>query len=142
MATPFSNIFDNFLMKVSDYDFLEMTDEELEEDFKKYLKSACVKFRQCEKALLDNFDAKSELFTVDLNYYEVEILATLMMIEYLNPKIVASEHMKQIIGSREFRFYSQSKQLQELSNLRSVYRLEATQLIAEYTFSRGLDNMR
>jgi hypothetical protein len=141
LPTPFDEIYDNFLMKVSDYAFLEMTENELEIDFQKYLKSSCVKFRQCDKNLLQNFDDENQRFSVDLDYYEIEILATLMIIEYITPKIVSSENLKQIIGNREFKFYSQASQLQELIRLRSVYRLEATQLISEYTYARGLDTL-
>lgn len=142
MATPFNDVFDNFLMKVHDYSFLDLTENELEDDFTKYLRSACVKFRQCDKDLLQAFNVEAEQFSVDLNYYEIEILATLMIIEYLTPKIVSSENLKQIIGNREFKFYSQANQLQELTRLRSVFRLEATQLISEYTYARGLDNLQ
>jgi hypothetical protein len=141
MATSFDAIYDKFLMKISDFSFLKMTEEELEDDFLKYLRSACVNFRQCEKNLFNNFNETELQFNVDLDPYELEILSLLMVIEYLTPHIVATENLKQIIGNREFQFYSQANLLSELSKLRKMLRLEATQLISEYTYARGLDGL-
>jgi hypothetical protein len=141
MATSFDAIYDNFLMKISDFSFLQMTENELEDDFFKYLKSACVNFRQCEKDLFNNLNATDLQFNVDLDQYEIEILSVLMVIEYLTPHIVSSENLKQLIGNREFKFYSQANLLSELTKLRKMFRLEATQLISEYTYARGLERL-
>jgi hypothetical protein len=141
MATSFEDIYMNFLMKITDYNYLELSEEEVEDDLYKYLKSASVNFRQCQHDLLENMDVNAKTFTVDLNYYEIEILSILMVIEYLTPHIVATENLKQLIGNREFKFYSQANLLSELTKLRRMLRLEATQLISEYTYARGLDGM-
>lgn len=138
MATSFDAIYDTFLMKISDYTFLDYTDEELEFDFLKYLRSACVNFRQCEKDLFRNFNDTLKQFDVDLDPYEIEILTILMLIEYLTPHIVATENLKQLIGNREF---SKANFLNELTKLRKMFRLEATQLISEYTYARGLERL-
>lgn len=141
MATLFEEVYNIFLMKVTDYSFLKTTEMELEDDFQKYLRSACVNFRQCETDLFRNFNTVDKQFDVDLNQYEIEILATLMVIEYLTPHIVSTENLKQLIGNREFKFYSQANLLSELQKLRKMFRLEATQLIGEYTYARGLDRL-
>lgn len=142
MATSFDNVFNNFLMKISDYSFLQMTDEELEQDFMKYLRSACVNFRQCNKDLMTSFDLENKRFNIDLDWYEIEILSVLMLLEYLTPHIVATENLKQLIGNKDFKFYSQAHLLAELSRLRKMFRLEATQLISEYTYAQGLDRLQ
>ena len=138
MATSFDVIYDSFLMKISDYTFLDYTDDELEDDFLKYLRSACVNFRQCEKDLFRNWNDTDKQFNVDLDFYEVEILTILMVIEYLTPHIVATENLKQLIGNREF---SKANFLNELTKVRKMFRLEATQLISEYTYARGLERL-
>lgn len=141
MATLFETVYDVFLMKVNDYSYLNLTEAELEDDFIKYLRSACVNFRQSEADLFRNFNEAENQFDIDLDQYEIEILATLMLIEYLTPHIVSSENLKQLIGNREFKFYSQANLLSELQKLRRMFRLEATQLISEYTYARGLDRL-
>lgn len=141
MATLFDDIYNVFLMKISDYSFLNSTEVELEEDFLKYLRSACVNFRQSEVDLFQVFNLDLMQFDVDLSQYEIEILATLMIIEYLTPHIVSSENLRQMIGNREFKFHSQANLLSELQKLRKMFRLEATQLISEYTYARGLERL-
>lgn len=139
MATTFDDIYDNFLMKISDYTFLDFTEEELKDDFFKYLRSACVNFRQSENDLFRSLNTVDKQFDIDLDYYEVEILTILMVIEYLTPHIVATENLKQLIGNREF---SKANFLNELVKLRKMFRLEATQMISEYTYARGLDRLQ
>jgi hypothetical protein len=141
MATLFDDIYNSFLMKVSDYSYLELTEAELEDNFVKFLRSACVNFRQSESDLFINFNEEAKQFDIDLDNYEIEILATLMVIEYLTPHIVSTENLRQLIGNREFKFYSQANLLSELQKLRRMFRLEATQLISEYTYARGLDRL-
>jgi hypothetical protein len=76
-----------------------------------------------------------------LSEEEIEIIATLMVVEYLTPKIVSTENLRQMLSDREYGIYSQARQLHEMMALKKQLRLEATQLISDYTYSDGLGGL-
>lgn len=135
--TKVEEIFDNFLSKISDYSLLmgNLTDEEIYEDLSGYLKTARTKFYKCENSLKivdDGFGGES--FTVELHPFEIEILTSLMLVEYLKPQVLSSEVMKQSLSDKDFKIHSQASQLRELSLLYRVLRAEAGRMITEYTY--------
>jgi hypothetical protein len=136
MATPFSEVYEVFLQKIRDYDYLNMTDVEAEDIFEGYLKSAIVKFRRCKKDLTD-LDLGLKQFNETLEFDDVEILASLLVVEYLQPKIVTQETIKLAMGDRDFRFSSQANHLQQLLALRKVMQSDVNRLIGDYTYYHG-----
>lgn len=139
MATPFEEIYDFFLSKVTDYSFASFTNTELEEEFEKYLRSACTKFFSANERLERDFTFKE--FTNDLTDLEKEIIASLMVIEYLNPKIIATENMKQFLASKEYKIYSQANHLSKMIELRNGYRSEVQHLMSSYSYQGGIGGL-
>lgn len=140
MPTPYDDIYDFFLAKVSDYSFVQLTEYEIRDELEKYLRSAIVKFQQ-SNTNLQNRDDTIKQFNATLTDFEKEILATLMVVEYLSPKIIATENMKQFLQDKEYKLYSQANHLQKMMELKKEMRLEATQLIGEYTYLDGLGGL-
>lgn len=136
MPTPYSDIFDKFLSKVSDYSFLNLELTELEDILTKYLKSAIVKFKQCNQNLSDKDDV-NKTFNIDLTEEEQEILATLLIVEWLNPFINSTEVMKQFLSSKDYTYYSQANHLKELRILRDDSKSESQQLMISYSYTTG-----
>lgn len=134
MATLYSSIYDVALSKITDYTFLNLTQVEIEDILEKYLKSAIVKFKFCKKDLT-NRDEINKQFNETLTDEEIEILATLLTIEWLNPQILSLEKLKQNFSSREFSLFSSANTLRELLNLRNELKKEANDLIAFYYYT-------
>jgi hypothetical protein len=132
MSTPFSDIYDIFLGKITDYDFLAVDDLTLEETLQRYLLSASVKFVRCSTPLLR--DTTVKLFTNNLTYLEQEILASLMVVEWLSPKLNTSQLLKQTMTDKDFKIYSQANHLDELIKLRQYMQDEVDGLINVYTY--------
>lgn len=143
MATPYTEVYDFFLGKVTDYNFIDTdiytSEAELHEELWVYLRSAILRFPQSK---VDLSDRSTSQFNRDLNDFEKEILATLMVINYLTPKIVSTQNMDMHMSDREFKMYSQAKQLTEMMKLKSEMQLEASQLISTYTYKDGLLDLR
>ncbi|HXW03437.1 MAG TPA: hypothetical protein VD651_04160 [Nitrosarchaeum sp.] len=140
MATPFEDIYDSFLAKVTDYSFVSFTEIELEEEFEKYLRFACTKFSSAGNRLLKNHNTKE--FNFDLTDLEIEIISLLMIVEYLNPKIVATENMKQYLATKDYKIYSQANHLSKMIELKNNYRIEANQLMSQYSYRDGIGGLR
>jgi hypothetical protein len=134
MPTPYSTIYEIFLSKLTDYTFINLTDAELENIFIKYLKSSIVQFKQCKTDLTDR-NEESKQFNQTLADEEIEILANQMIVEYLNPQIVNLELIRQSLGSKDFKLYSQSAHLEQLIKLRQEKQDDVNKLIISYTYN-------
>jgi len=136
--THISEIYDNFLSKISDYSLLDesLTATEIDEELFSYFKSARNKFHKCKtdlKTVVDDFTGEHS-FTVELHPYEIEILTTLMLVEYISPNLISSETIRQTLSDKDFRIYSQANQLRELRLLKKDLKSEANKMITKYTF--------
>lgn len=140
MATSFTNVYAIFLGKVRDYSFLKLTQEEAEEDFQQWLISSTTRFKRC-KSDLKNHDKEVKQFNNTLSDDEIEILAVLMVTEYLSSILVTSELLKPVMTDADFKIYSQANHIKEISNLRKDLRREASQLMTDYSYYKGLGDL-
>jgi hypothetical protein len=141
MATPYIIVFGKFLGKITDFSFANLTDEELDQVMIGYLMSAIPKFKDCVQSLSDR-DNTIMQFTADLTDEELEILGTLMVVEWLTPQINSTSLVNQAIGEKDFRMTSQANHLDSLVSLKSSMMVEADDLIMRYTFVRDdIDEM-
>lgn len=141
MATSYDVVDNAFLNKITDDYFLNLTETELQNILDKYRNSANVKFKKCSK--LSNKDDVLRQYNEDLTDEEVEILANLMILEWLKPKIYSMELLKQSMSSKDFKLYSQANHLRELQELKRETETEINRLIVSYTYSsNSLDDLR
>lgn len=141
MATPFSEIYDRVYNKISDYSFLNLTQNEVEDILESYLLSSIVKFKKCKKDL-SNRDQTLKQFNEDLTDEEKEILATLMCVEYLTPKLITSDLLQQRLSTKDYQLYSQANQIKEIREVRDKMKSEANQMMIRYSYSENsLDDL-
>lgn len=141
MATSYEEIYGRFTAKITDYSFLNLTQDDLDKILESLLKSSVVKFRRCKKNLSDR-DNSLKQFNEDLTDEEQEIIAQLMIVEYLTPKIVTADLLQQTLSSKDFRLYSQANHIKEIKDLRNTMRNEANQMMTQYTYFNGnLDDL-
>ncbi len=132
MSTPFTDVYEFFLPKVSEYSFLTLSQIDLEAQLKNYLRSAIVDFVNPKVDLAKN-DASS-IFINDLNDDEKEVLATWMLYHFIRPKVISSQNYKQMMSDSDFKFYSQANHLQALSLLMKAIKREAEMLNTKYSY--------
>ena len=141
MATPYS-VFDNrFLNKITDDLLLTMTDENLEKTIDMYRNSASIRFKQCDKfsSLNDELKQYDSTFTDE----EIEIVANLMVLEWLKQRVNSIELLKQSMSTKDYSMYSQANHLEVLIKLRKDTLADVDRLIVSYTYSENnLSNLR
>jgi hypothetical protein len=137
MATPYTDVYEFFLSKISDYSFLKLTDEEIEEDLLIYLKTAIADF-DVSKVDLSKRDEILRQFDEDLSDKEKDILARLMVVSYLKPRIITSENYKLAMSDSDYKIYSQANHIKEIMNIYKSMKSEADKLIVKYSY-RGAD---
>jgi hypothetical protein len=133
MATLYTEIYDVFLSKISDYSFINLTQIQLEEQLETYLKSAITKFRTSKTNLQDRDEVNNQ-FNNTLHDDEREILATFMIVEHLKPEILSSKVYKQVMTDKEFKMYSQANHLREMLEMYNLFKKEAEKLMTDYSF--------
>ena len=135
MATPFKEVYNKVYNKISDYSFTKLTQDEVEDVLQSFLLSALVKFKTCKKDL-SNRDLTLKQFNEDLTDEEKEILATLICVEYLTPKLITDELLQQRLSTKDYNLYSQANQIKEIRELRDKFKSEANQMMINYSYSK------
>lgn len=136
-VTLYNEIFTLFINKINDYQLLSMEETDIEDICCLYLKSAVTKFKKCKTKLTRDDNAMVFLHT--LSDEEKEILANLLMIEWLTPKIQNITNLKQYMGDTDFKFFSQANHLDALQRVRNTTIEETDGLIQDYLWNFETD---
>lgn len=144
MSTRIDKIYASFLRKLSDYKF-SISDEEsreyIEETLYGYYSSARADFFQCQKDLSTNRDDSNDYIEATnifvnskLSEQEIEIISTLMLVEYFKPIIIRNETLEQALGDSDFNIYSQANHINQLKDMYRELKREANVKVGRYTF--------
>lgn len=130
--THYSIIYERLLNKITDYNFIKYSKEELEKELNIKLQSACARFHNCSK--LVNRNNEEQIFLDDLSDLEIEILTCLLLLEWISPMINNVQILKQALGSKDFQIYSQASHLKELRMLQSSINKDVQYLMTKYSY--------
>ena len=133
MGTPYQEVYDRFLQKITDQEFLSLPDEDIDQFCFRYLRSAITNFKKCKKDLSDRDDSTMS-FSVSLENDEVEILAIIMIEQWVSPQIYNIQNLKQLMGDREFKYYSQANHLDKLLLLKDSLQSDSEREVTNYTY--------
>ena len=131
--TLYSTIYSRCLSKLEDPTLLQLPDEDLETMLHDYMMSAIAKHRQCEHDLSDRDDELKQ-FNSDLSDLEIEILAILMLREYISVRLHSITNVLQVFSGKETKWYSQASHIAGLREIDDRLRLEAQQLSRDWTY--------
>lgn len=131
--TSYEVVYNRFAQKITDYDLSMLSEEDLAATLFGYLISAISKFKRCKSDLSDRDDTALE-FNVDLLDSEIEILALMMVVEWIEPQLNSSLITSQFFGGKDEKFFAQSNQLEKLMALKESTAKTARKLIRNYTY--------
>jgi len=143
--TPFSNIYDSFLTKVTDDMYMELTRDDTYKLLQELLLSAIPKFEFPRHNLFDyelsyitvNVDGDSGVptdvynvgyFNSILTLEEINILATYMIVEWIGQQLASIENVRMKYSGTDFKFTSQANHIQKLLTLKKDYEREGFHL--------------
>ena len=110
---------------------LDFTDQEVYDFTLDLMLSAIPKFMMCKSDLSDRDDELGQ-FNADLLPIEIEILANIMVSEWLEPQINTTELVAQFFGNKEQKFYSAANHLDALKARQHEVEIKAPKLMNEY----------
>ena len=136
MATTYDAIYNIAASKITDPEIALLSSDDLEEMFHDYLISAISQFRKCKSDLSDR-DDEIRQFNADLLDVEKEILAILVVRQWLQPQLYSALLTKQVFSDKEQKYYSQAQHIAELRALDETLKLEAQKLSRDYSYGNG-----
>lgn len=136
MPTAYAVVYDSFLSKITDYQLSSMSQSDAEANMLGWMNTAIAKFVRCKTDLTQRDDTAQQ-FNVTLKPLEVEVLANLMVVEYLQPKVKTSQTMRQMLSDSDYKTYSQANQIDSMLKLYSTTKSDADTLMTQYTYYTG-----
>lgn len=133
-TTPYQVLLDSVLSKIKDYDFLNLSEQQVYGILSDYIRPAIVRFRSCKQNLKERDDFL-QCFNCELTDEEIEILSDFMVIEYLDSNYIrVPAAMKQVLSNKDFNTYSPANLLEKVTAVRNRYMAEAKQLMRDYSY--------
>jgi hypothetical protein len=120
--TPIQKVYDAFLSKMLEDEWLNWTEEEIQMDWRSLLDAAIPYFKFPRVDLTINDE---DQFEGDLTNVEVQIIATYMKCEWLNRTILTWENIKPLYVERDF---SQANLIDKYQKLLEKERKDAQDL--------------
>ena len=124
-------VYDAFLSKMLEDEWLNWTDEENEQDWRALLDAAIPYFKFPRVSL--EIDELGNFIDPDISNSEIQILATYMKCEWLNREILTWENVKPLYVERDF---SQANLIDKLRSLLEREEYKALKLERIYYRSR------
>ena len=119
--TPYQKVYDAFLVKMLEDEWVNWTEEEISQDLRGILEGAISWFKFPRISL----DRDDNGFINDLDNEEIQILACYMKCEWLNRTILTWENVKPLYEERDF---SQANLLDKFNQLLEAEKYNALKL--------------
>lgn len=138
MGTSLSEVYDVFMMTITDYRLIDLFNTSVP-DFENYLQSwldfAIVDFKVCDQNL--NYDDTINEFPADLSRDNKVVLATLMMRYWLQKAVNDVTQFNLHITDRDFKIASEAQNLREKVNHLNIVKEQCSQLLQDYAYNRN-----
>ena len=133
--TRFSVVYDNFLSKITDDMYLELTEEDTKAILKQLLMAAIQKFEFPRQSLQYAYltinkrrkdsdvveQEKCWAFLNPLTLEQVNILTTYMIVEWLGQQLASVENVRMKYSGADFKFTSQANHMQKILQMKKDY---------------------
>ena len=119
-CTPFSAIYTSFFSKITDDMYMELDKKQTEGMLQELLIGAIPWF-EFPKVNIFDYEEDMETFNVHLNNEEINILATYMIVGWLDQQLASVENTRMKYSGSDFKFTSQANHMQKLLQLKKDY---------------------
>lgn len=140
--TPFSYVYENFLSKITDDMYMELTPQDTYKILWQLLVSALPKFefpRQNLDYIEENQENEYEDSQIDNNLQkwhfinkltneQINIISTYMIVEWIGQQLASIENVRMKYSGSDFKFTSQANHMQKLLQLKKDYEREGFHL--------------
>lgn len=142
MSLSYDTFTGAFLSKISEYEFIQINEENRSEIIDGYMKRAISAFRKnCKYDLFTTADDDERCFNIDVNENDldelVEIVSEGMLIQWMKPYVYKQDNLENVLNTRDFTTYSPAELLLRVGNAYAKAQKDYTQMIREYSYNHG-----
>lgn len=142
MGVSYDTFIHAFLSKISEYEFMDMSEAARTETVEGYMKRAVSAFRKnCKYDLFSTQDDVSREFAVDIADDDmdelVDIISEGMVVQWFKPYIYQQELLQNMMNTRDYTMYSPAELLMRVGNAYKQAQKDYTQMIREYSYNHG-----
>ena len=142
MSVPYDKFTEAFLQKVTEYEFIRLSDYERNHLIDGYMKRAIAAFKKvCKYDLTTTADDVVREFDVDIAAGDldeiVEIISEGMLVQWMKPYTYKQENLESVLNTRDFTTYSPSELLMRIGAAYAAARKDFTNMMREYSYNHG-----
>ena len=134
MSVPYDVFTGAFLSKITEYEFLKMTDYERNTQIAAFKKI-------CKYDLTTTADDNVREFEVEIEQEDldeiVDIVSEGMVVQWMKPYTYKQENLENALNTKDFSTYSPAELLLRISNAYMAARKEFTNKMREYSYNHG-----
>ncbi len=142
MSVPYDKFTEAFLAKVTEFDFIKLSEYERNHLIDGYMKRAIAAFKKvCKYDLTTTADDMVREFDTDIEAEDldeiVEIVSEGMLVQWMKPYTYKQENLESVLNTRDFTTYSPSELLLRISATYAAVRKDFTNMMREYSYNHG-----
>lgn len=142
MSVPYDVFTGAFLSKITEYEFLKMTDYERNTQIDAFMKMAISAFKKiCKYDLTTTADDNIREFEVEIEPEDldeiVDIVSDGMIVQWMKPYTYKQENLENALSTRDFSTYSPAELLHRIGSAYAAARKEFTNKMREYSYDHG-----
>ena len=153
--TPFSDVYSNFLSKITDDKYMELTPQDTYQILRQLLLSALPKFEfprqnldyELKQKETEQEDENGNLITEEewgfinkLTNEQINILSTYMIVEWIGQQLASVENVRMKYSGSDFKFTSQANHMQKLLQMKKDYERQGFHLQRLYKRRKRNEN--
>lgn len=142
LSVPYDVFTDAFLQKVTEYDFIQLSEHDRNHLVDGYMKRAIAAFKKiCKYDLTTTADDVVREFDVDIEDEDLEEIADIisdgMIVQWLKPYTFKQENLEAVLTTRDFSTYSPAELLRRVSEAHTEAKKAFTNAMREYSYNHG-----
>lgn len=142
MSVPYDRFTEAFLQKVTEYEFIRLSDYERNHLIDGYMKRAISAFKKiCKYDLTTTADDVVREFDVDIDDEDLEeivdIVSDGMLVQWMKPYTYKQDNLESVLNTRDFTTYSPSELLKRVRDAHADAKKDFTNAMREYSYNHG-----
>lgn len=134
--TPYETVFKAFLSKVQEPLFAEIEIDVALDDLIGIMDGAILNFEYPKIDLKDKDDINQQ-FNNTLGFDEIQLLANLMVLEWVKRELRNVDSLRQFMTTKDFNTFSQANHINALVNAERMMRKDVKSLKIQYSIRNG-----
>lgn len=141
MSISYDAITNAFLTKITEFEFLQIPEEDRTTIIDGYMKRAVTAFKNVCQYDLTAYDDTLREFTDNFDEADVdellEIISEGMLVQWLKPYVYKQELLENALNTADFTTYSPAELLLRVGNAYAKAQKDYTQMVREYSYNHG-----